>query len=120
MATNQEIAEEKKQQLYGLLTEKHSARRNEAAKLHASTISVLQHLTHARHMCYKRMFVLENCLRWQKPKMMVDPKTCAKAKTLFQACNAELYVMVCSRVHDNSFVTFPVVLCALQPPQAQG
>ena len=59
----------------------------------AGVASVLQHLTRARHMCYRRMFLLETCLRWNGGAPL-KPETCRESRMLFSACNSELYVAV--------------------------
>lgn len=58
----------------------------------AGVASVLQHLTRARHMCYRRMFLLETCLRWNGGAPL-KPETCRESRMLFSACNSELYVV---------------------------
>lgn len=60
----------------------------------SNAASVLLHLTASRHMCYKRQFVYETCLRWQKPEALKDRNTCSEARILLTACQAELHAKV--------------------------
>lgn len=68
-------------------------RRAAAAEFYKGTVNVLQHLTRARHMCYRRQFIYESCLKWQGVEAGAPGGECAEARLMFQACNAELYVV---------------------------
>ena len=62
-------------------------RRAAAAEFYKGTVNVLQHLTRARHMCYRRQFIYESCLKWQGVEAGAPGGECAEARLGYCSLN---------------------------------